>query len=132
TASTTQPRLLTAEQTFTQKALAARSKFTGETLTNVNSRLQQAEAQAALPDQGELTNAEPEAYIVATVLVATQGKLGLPKVSSTDDVRQALSLLGSVSSDRLMAVEILWTPQASGEALTADELIAEYPSLTVI
>jgi uncharacterized membrane protein len=132
TASTTQTRLLTAEQTFNQKALAERSKFTGETLTNVNNRLQQGEAQAKLPSQGELIDAEPEAYIVATVLVATQGKLALPKVSSTDDVRQALSQLGAVSSDRLMAVEILWTPQASGEALTADEMIAEYPSLTVI
>jgi len=47
-------------------------------------------------------------------------------------VRQALSTLGAVSSDRLLAVEVLWTPQASGETLTADEMIAEYPELTLI
>jgi uncharacterized membrane protein len=132
TASTTQTRLLTAEQTFNQKALAERSKFTGETLANVNSRLQQAEPQAVLPDGAETADQEPGAYLVATVLVATQGKLNLPKVTGTDDVRQALSQLGSVASDRLLAVEILWTPQASGEALSAEELIAEYPSLTLI
>lgn len=132
TASTTQTRLLTAEQTFNQKALAERSKFTGETLANVNSRLQQAETQANLPDGAGTADQGPGAYIVATVLVATQGKLNLPKVSSPDDVRQALSQLGSVASDRLLAVEILWTPQISGEALSADELIAEYPNLTLI
>lgn len=136
TASTSQTRLQAAEQTFNQKALAERSKFTGETLTNVNSRLQQAEAKVALPDgPGSLApdQAGPlGAYIVATLLVATQGGLKLPKVSSPDDVRQALSQLGSIASDRLLAVEILWTPQASGEALSADELIAEYPNLALI
>ena len=69
---------------------------------------------------------------MATVVVATQGKLDLPKISTTQDVRQALSKLGAVSSENLMAVEILWTPQASGETLTSDEMIAEYPSLTLI
>lgn len=132
TATATQTRLLTAEQTFNQKALAERSKFSGETLTNVNSRLQQVETQVALPDGAGTADQEPGAYIVATVLVATQGRLNLPKISSPDDVRQALSQLGSVASDRLLAVEILWTPQASGEALSAEELIAEYPSLTLI
>ncbi len=133
TASTTQTRLLTAEQTFNQKALVERSKFTGETLTNVNSQLQQSETKVTLLDAaGVHSEVGPDAYIVATVLVATQGALTLPKVTSTDDVRQALSQLGSVASDRLLAVEILWTPQSSGEALSADELIAEYPNLTLI
>ena len=31
-----------------------------------------------------------------------------------------------------MAVEVLWTPQVSGETLTADELIAEYPNLQLV
>jgi uncharacterized membrane protein len=43
-----------------------------------------------------------------------------------------LSKLGAVSSDRLLAVEILWTPQAAGETLTADEVVAEYPDLVLI
>ncbi|RZM74679.1 DUF1517 domain-containing protein [Leptolyngbya iicbica] len=130
TAQTEATRLLSAEQKFNQLALAERSKFTGESVSNVNNRLQQAAAKEA--EAGELATAEPGQYIVASVIVATQGKLNLPKVSSTQDVRQALSTLGAVSSDRLLAVEILWTPQASGETLTADEMIAEYPELTLI
>ncbi|MEM8807222.1 MAG: DUF1517 domain-containing protein, partial [Cyanobacteria bacterium P01_G01_bin.38] len=35
-------------------------------------------------------------------------------------------------SDRLMAIEVLWTPQVSGETLTDDELIAEYPNLKLV
>lgn len=130
TAQTASTRLLSAEQNFNQLVLAERSKFTGETVSNVNNRLQQAEAQTS--EAGELAPTKPGEYIVASVIVATQGKLNLPKVSSTQDVRQALSTLGAVSSDRLLAVEILWTPQASGETLTSDEMIAEYPELTLI
>lgn len=131
-ASAQSTRLVSAEQAFNQAVLAERSKFTGETLSNVNSSLQQAAAGASLTGKGSLAAADPGAYIVATIVVASQGKLNLPKVSSTQDIRQALSALGSVSSDRLLAVEILWTPQASGESLTADEIIAEYPDLTLV
>jgi len=131
-ASATSTRLLSAEQSFNQLVLAERSKFTGETLANVNNRLQSAPARSELPDGGELAEAKPGEYIVATVVVASQGRLELPKISSTQDVRQALSRLGSVASDRLLAVEVLWTPQASGETLSSDEMIAEYPDLTLI
>ncbi|MEM9002312.1 MAG: DUF1517 domain-containing protein [Cyanobacteria bacterium P01_F01_bin.86] len=129
TASTDSTRLLSAEQTFNQLVLAERSKLSGETLSNVNNQLQQAKSPSG---KGELTATQPGEYIVATLVVAAQDKLDLPKISTTQDVRQALSKLGAVSSDRLMAVEILWTPQASGETLTPDEMIAEYPSLTLI
>lgn len=132
TVSTDSTRLLSAEQTFNQLVLAERSKFTGETVSNVNNRLQQAESKMTVAPKGELAETKPGEYIVASVIVATQGKLNLPKVSSTDDVRKALSALGAVSSDRLLAVEILWTPQASGETLSSDEMIAEYPQLTLI
>ena len=127
-----QTKLSAAEQAFNQLAIAERSKFTGETLSNVNAQLTEAAPKAALPTGGDLANTAPGEYIVATILVATQGKLNLPKISTQDDVREAVNSLGSVSSEQLMAVEVLWTPQASGETLTADEMIAEYPNLKLI
>ncbi|MEL6601602.1 MAG: DUF1517 domain-containing protein [Cyanobacteria bacterium J06614_10] len=134
-----QTRLLAAEQAFNQLALAERSKFTGETLSNVNAQLSQAKAKAALGSSGDLTTGEasfteaPGEYIVATVLVATQGKLSLPEsTTSPEDVRRAINQIGAISSDKLMALEVLWTPQVSGETLTADELIAEYPNLKLV
>ncbi len=130
-------RLLAAEQAFNQLALSERSKFTGETLSNVNAQLSQAKAKSALRSSGDLATADlleaPGEYIVATVLVAAQGKLNLPdQVSSPDDVRRAMNQIGAISSESLMAIEVLWTPQVSGETLTADELIAEYPNLKMV
>ncbi len=134
-AESDQTRLASAEQVFNQLAIAERSKFTGETLSNVNAQISQAPAKKALSGngKGELAATEaPGEYIVATVLLASQGKLKLPPISSQADVRQALNQIGAVSSEQLMAVEVLWTPQVSGETLSADELIAEYPNLTLI
>ncbi|EDX85211.1 conserved hypothetical protein [Synechococcus sp. PCC 7335] len=129
-----QTRLLSAEQAFNQLAIAERSKFTRESLSNVNAQISQAKSKAALNSSGELATAEdPGEYIVATILVASQGKLNLPKnTTSTDDVRQAINRIGSISSEQLMAVEVLWTPQVPGETLSADELIAEYPNLQLV
>ncbi len=132
-----QTRLLAAEQAFNQLTLSERSKFTGETLSNVNSQLSQAKAKSALGSSGDLATADlleaPGEYIVATVLIAAQGKLGLPaNASSPEDVRRAINQIGAISSEKLMALEVLWTPQVSGETLTADELIAEYPNLKLI
>jgi uncharacterized membrane protein len=74
----------------------------------------------------------PGEYILATVVVATQGKLDLPTIYSSADLRQALSQIGAVSSENLLAVEVLWTPQQSGETLSADELVVQYPELKLI
>lgn len=128
-----QTRLSGAEQAFNQLAIAERSKFTGETLSNVNAQISQAQPKAALNSSGELALPDaPGEYIVATILVASQGKLNLPAVNTTEDVRAALNKIGGISSEQLMAVEVLWTPQVSGETLTADELIAEYPNLKLV
>lgn len=125
-----QTRLLSAEAEFNRYTLSARSKFTEETLTNVNRQLTQAQPKAALT--GEADNGAPGEYILATLVVASQGKLDLPVINSAEDLRRALSQIGSVSSDDLLAVEVLWTPQQSGETLTADEMIADYPELKVV
>lgn len=129
-----QTRLSAAEEAFNRLAIAERSKFTRESLSNVNAQLSQATPSASLGSSGEMTLHQqgPGEYIVATLLVATQGNLSLPKISSPEDVREAINKIGAISSDQLMAVEVLWTPQVTGETLTSDELIAEYPNLKLI
>lgn len=127
--------LAVAENQFNRLALAERSKFSAETLSNVDNLLKQAdEAKAALPSSGDLAtlDKDPGEYIVVTMLVATQGKLQLPPINNTQDLRQALSQLGSASGDRLLALEVLWTPQAEGDTLSADEVIAQYPELKLV
>lgn len=124
-----QTRLLSAEQEFNRYTLSARSRFSAETLSNVNNQLTQAEPQALLTGD---TDQAPGEYILATVVVATQGKLDLPDIYSSADLRQALGQIGAVSGENLLAVEVLWTPQQSGETLSSDELISQYPELKLI
>jgi uncharacterized membrane protein len=130
---TQQARLEAAEAQFNRLALTERSKFSEETLSNVNNLLRQAEARQALASSGDLALPEnPAEYIVVTLLVAAQGKLELPPVNSDQDLRRAISQVGAVSSDRLLAMEVLWTPQAEGDTLSAEDVLLEYPDLKLV
>ncbi len=133
-AQSQQTALEAAEAKFNQLALSERSKFTEETLSNVNNQLRQGTTNASLTGSGgQLSTTEaPGEYIVVTILVGTEGKLELPKINSSDDLRQALRQIGGISSDRLLAVELLWTPQAEGDTLTSDDLMAGYPDLQLV
>lgn len=138
-AESQQSRLEAAEAKFNQLALAERSKFTEETLSNVNNQLRQSPANKALTPQqnGELVNQTdlnqgPGEYIVVTILVGVEGTLQLPVVNNSDDLRQALRQIGGISSDRLLTVEILWTPQDSSDTLTSDDMLTGYPDLKLV
>ena len=122
-------KLTSAETEFNRLALMERSKFSLEAVSNVNNQISGKDV-TALPDADN--EQLPGEYIIATVIVATQGKLKLPNVSSEQDLQKALNQIGAIPSDTLMAIEVLWTPQASGETLTSDEVIAQYPNLKLV
>ena len=128
-AESQQTRLTAAEANFNQLALTERSKFQAETLSNVKQQLQQ-----AAPSSGgtDLLTQAPGEYIVVTLLVASQGKLTLPKVRSSADLRQALNQLGSISSEQLLALEVLWTPQAQDDTLSSEDVLTTYPNLALL
>ena len=44
-------------------------------------------------------------------------------------LRETLRILGSTSSSDLMALEVIWQPDGSGDVLSADELVMAYPNL---
>lgn len=133
----TQARLNAAETEFNRLSLAERSKFTEETLSNVNNQLKGTNSQGVLPsaDRDNPTNLiteGPGEYIVVTLLAATLGNFQMPQINSADDLRQALRVLGAIPSDRLLAIEVLWTPQAAGDTLSSDDLLAKYAELKVV
>lgn len=37
--------------------------------------------------------------------------------------------MGSLPPDAIVAVELLWTPQESGDSYSKDELLSDYPKL---
>jgi uncharacterized membrane protein len=50
-------------------------------------------------------------------------------VSGSEELREALSKLGALPADQLLALEVIWQPEGAGEVLSADELITAYPDL---
>ncbi len=124
-----------AEAKFNQLALTERSKFTEETLTNVDNILRQANREVLPARGGELAERlgqESGEYIIATIIVGVEGKLELPQVNDSEDMRRALQQIGSIGSDRLLAVEVLWTPQAEGDTLTTNDILTYYPNLKLV
>jgi uncharacterized membrane protein len=132
--STQQAKLDRAEAVFNQLSLAERGKFTTETLSKVNNQLRQAEPTAALNSTGELATVEQERseYIMVTLLVAATRSIQLPKINGESDLRQALQTLGSLDASALVAIEAIWTPQANGDALTTEDILANYPDLNLV
>lgn len=132
---TQQAKLNAAESQFNRLSLAERSKFSEETLSNVNNQLKAVLSKEALSGEDNptrLISEGPGEYIIVTLLVATLGKCQISDINSADDLRQALRQIGSLPSEQLLAIEVLWTPQAPGDTLTSDDLFAEYPDLKLV
>jgi uncharacterized membrane protein len=128
-----QSKLDAAETQFNRYSLAERSKFAIETLSNVNGQVKQAAAKVGVLEKNGATHPEaPSEYIVVTILVGAEGKLELPNVRSSEELQRALGLIGGVGSDKLLAFEVLWTPEAKDDTLTADDLVVGYPNLRLI
>jgi uncharacterized membrane protein len=133
-----QAKLDRAEAVFNQLSLNERGKFTTETLSKVNNQLRQAGSSATLNSTGELATVEQEQeqeraeYIIVTLLVAATRQLELPKINGESDLRQALQTLGSLDASAIVAIEAIWTPQANGDALTTDDILAYYPDLKLV
>ncbi|MEA5581219.1 DUF1517 domain-containing protein [Nodularia harveyana UHCC-0300] len=135
---TQQVKLTAAESQFNRLSLAERSKFSEETLSNVNNQLKAALNQDALSTAEELDNPTrlisegPGEYLIVTLLAATLGKFEIPEINSADDLRQALRGIGGMAGEQLLAIEVLWTPQAEGDTLTSDDILAEYPDVKLV
>ena len=113
-----------AESTFNRLSMTERSKLRSELTSNVAGRVSQT-SEGAVGDSDATSD-----YIAVTLLVASRGRVPLKPVSGSEELREALRILGSVPSDQLLALEVIWQPEGAGEVLSADELITAYPDLT--
>jgi uncharacterized membrane protein len=126
-----QSSMLAAETEFNRMALSERSKFLGESVSNVAGQIQSGGSAIAVSQGGALSEQSSE-YIVVTLLVGAEGKLELPAINDAVDLRKALSLLGAVGSDRLLSLEVLWQPGSTDGVLTSDDMIEYYPKLKLV
>ncbi|MGM3304709.1 DUF1517 domain-containing protein [Anabaena sp. WFMT] len=130
-----QVKLNAAESQFNRLSLAERSKFSEETLSNVNNQLKSVlakELPGEVDNPTRLISEGPGEYLIVTLLAATLGKFEIPQINSADDLSRALRQIGSLPGEQLLALEVLWTPQAEGDTLTSDDLFAEYPDLKLV
>ncbi|KAF8733823.1 hypothetical protein HU200_014673 [Digitaria exilis] len=110
------------EKRFNQLSIEERGKFDEETLVNVNSIKRN---KAGSQRSSGFTNE----YIVITILVAAEGVYKLPVINSSNDLKTALQNLGGIPSSKILAVEVLWTPQNENDTLSERELLEDYPLL---
>ncbi|KAL5718463.1 hypothetical protein ACHQM5_011363 [Ranunculus cassubicifolius] len=68
-------------------------------------------------------------YIVVTILVFVSGEQKLDPIIRRTDLKKALRYLGSLSSEEIKAVEVLWTPQQENERISEVTLLLDYPYL---
>jgi uncharacterized membrane protein len=116
------PSIEKGEKRFNQLSIEERGKFDEETLVNVNSiKRQSSKIRKASGFSNE--------YIVVTILMAAEGIHKLPPINGTTDLKEALLKLGSIPRNKIMAVEVLWTPQNEADALSERELLEDYPLL---
>ena len=112
-----------AESTFNRLSMTERSKLSREVTSNVGGQKQ--EDRPGLAGNADATSD----YIAVTVLVASRSRLTLKPLKADEDLREALRLLGSVSSTDLLALEVIWQPEGAGEVLSTEELLTAYPNL---
>lgn len=112
-----------AESAFQKLSVAERSKFSAETLSNFEGKIQQREAIS--PDENDVA-----AYIVVTLILGTADDKPLfEKIHSKEELQLVLENLASMRDDYLMKFELLWSPQTEEDSLTYDELITEYTDM---
>ena len=71
-------------------------------------------------------------WLCVTLVFCVEGRLNLGKVRQASDLQRALKVLGGVRSSDVVAVELLWTPEAEGDHYSKDELLSEHPTLATL
>jgi len=114
-----------AESTFNRISITERSKLKAELTSNYSGQISSSFINESNPGDSDPTNE----YIAITILVATKIKLSLDNSASNEIITEALRILGSISSNDLIALEVIWQPEGEGETLREEELITQYPNL---
>jgi uncharacterized membrane protein len=112
-----------AESAFGKLAIAERSKFSHETLSNMDGILKTKETKNTQED-------DFADYVVVTLILGTADDQPLfGKINTEALLKEELLQLGSMRDDYLMKFELLWTPQQSNQYLTDEELLVEYSNI---
>ena len=116
---------ISAESTFNKLSLTERSKLNAEITSNFSGQILTSNTSGLMPGEADSTNE----YIAVTLLVASKSRLELNEAITSEQLRESLRMLGSISSSELIALEVIWQPDGQGEVLSAEDLVMAYPNL---
>ena len=116
-----------AERAFNQAVNQERAKLAEELRVNIEGVRRQTPMQTG-PKVDEVAQ-----YLVVTLIVATgyTGFTAYP-TPSYKDMEATLQRLGTWLTSDLLGLEVIWSPENPDDALTEDELVAEYPELSAL
>lgn len=110
-----------AQARFTQLAERARSRYTIETVDNARRVVG-----PAMQPRAE----EGDGLVVVTLLIAAKGALpDLPAAMDLPSLMHALQNAVPVRADRLLAMELVWSPSDPRDRMSSAELSVLYPEL---
>ncbi len=117
-----------AESAYNQTTLAARSRLTFETLTNVSGRVRTGSA-------GGGVNAPDDSgggWIVVTLIAASLEPFPKADQVTAESIEAYLRKLAGTPADSLEAAEVVWLPDENEQPLTRDDLLAKFPTLVPV
>jgi uncharacterized membrane protein len=116
-----------AQELFETYSLAARQKFSAETLSNLQGNFTQT---APMIDDLEPGEAD---YIVVTLLIGTAHDRPLfASINSAAELKAALQTVAAMPPEYLLIFELLWSPQLPTDSLSASQFAQDYPDLIAI
>ncbi|XP_004500425.1 FLUCTUATING-LIGHT-ACCLIMATION protein 1, chloroplastic-like [Cicer arietinum] len=133
------------EKWYHQVSNEERAKFDEETLVNLNSKDKtsiRSQSYDRFNNEHTMLDEETEEfenekllsgvdnkYTVIIILVAVKGAHKLPNINGAEDLKEALQKLKSLLSSKLLAGEVLWTPQKEDDTLSDRKILQDYPQL---
>ncbi len=115
-----------AESYFNQLAEDSKARFHAELVRNQDGSVTQVEA----PDGLRPRSDEGEGLVVITLLVAARGTLrDRHDATNAEEIRGWFEAASAISTSRLAAVQIIWSPAAENDRMSSAELEVLYPEL---
>lgn len=113
-----------AKQQFDRHVSDARGRFVHEVVRNSQGVITTADA----PDVVG-SSADGPGLVVVTIAIAARTELfSVRSIGTGDDLRQALESASNHSARDLIAIEIIWMPAETGEAISSVAVEAKYPA----
>ena len=110
-----------AESTFNRLSLNERSKLNAEITSNYSGKIN---VNGTAEQKAGTSNAINE-FIAVTILVAAINNQSI----NHQELIESVKVIGSISANDLIALEVIWQPEGEGDSLDKEELLTKYPNL---